>query len=635
MNFKFYVLSVILTGISMFVQAQTTFPLNGITDNRHVTYAFTNARLYIDYKTVVDSAVLLIRDGKIVDAGKNIPISGDAVVFDLKGKFIYPSFIDPYTNYGIQDLVKPEKGKGPQLSSLTKGAYSWNQALRPEFQSYRVFVTNTEKAEDFRKAGFGTVMSFLADGIARGTGCVVTLADQKEQEVILLEKAAAFYSFSKGSSTQDYPTSQMGAIALLRQSFLDADWYKNGGSVKETNISIEAWNENQNIPQIFETEDKYQAMRADKIGDEFGISFIIKGSGNEYERIDEIKATKCKFIIPLKFPEAIDVTDPYEAVNMTLEDFKHWEMAPANAMMLNKAGVEFAFTTSGLKETSEYLEAVRKAILYGLPPEEALKACTYTPAVMLGISQKTGSLKKGMLANFIISSGDIFKKDNILFENWIQGQRYVLRKSDMTDIRGNYALEMSGRKLNLKISGDPYNLKAIVSEDSVNVKTSITFESEIVNLKIDLKNEPGKGNWNLSGFRIPSQPRNLKGTGVNPAGNAVVWEAIWKSDVAADIKKDSAQTDKPDPGKVRYPNKAFGFDSLPKPETVLFKNITVWTNEKDGILKNTDVLIQNGKIVAIGKISEPAGARVINGEGKHLTAGIIDEHSHIAISSDV
>jgi hypothetical protein len=36
-------------------------------------------------------------------------------------------------------------------------------------------------------------------------------------------------------------------------------------------------------------------------------------------------------------------------------------------------------------------------------------------------------------------------------------------------------------------------------------------------------------------------------------------------------------------------------------ETLLFKNATVWTNEKEGILEETDVLVKNG-ISAIGKI---------------------------------
>ena len=58
----------------------------------------------------------------------------------------------------------------------------------------------------------------VRDGIARGTGTVVTLANEKENLVMLKEKASAHYSFSKGTSTQSYPGSMMGTIALLRQS---------------------------------------------------------------------------------------------------------------------------------------------------------------------------------------------------------------------------------------------------------------------------------------------------------------------------------------------------------------------------------------------------------------------------------
>src|SRR4029079_17109475 len=74
-------------------------------------------------------------------------------------------------------------------------------------------------------------------------------------------------------------------------------------------------------------------------------------------------------------------------------------------------------------------------------------------------------------------------------------------------------------------------------------------------------------------------------------------------------------------------------DQQPKQETILIKNATVWTNEKEGILKNADVLIKNGKIAAVGKNLSDATARVIDGTGKHVTPGIIDEHSHIAASS--
>lgn len=623
------------TGWLTSVGAQETKPVQGVADKRPVTYAFTNVKLFIDYKTTLDSATLIIRDGRVEAAGKNIAIPSYAVITNLSGKSIYPSFIDLYTNYGIPEQPKPEKGRGPQVVTQTKGAYSWNQALKPEIQAHRFFSVQPDKASDLRKAGFGTVVTFNADGIARGTGSMVTLSDKNEQEVILVEKAAAFYSFNKGSSNQDYPTSEMGAIALLRQSFLDAEWYKAGGKNEEVNISIQSWIENQSVPQVFESDYKFQALRAGKIGDEFGIKYIIKGSGDEYQKLEEIKATQCSFIIPLKFPEGYDVSDPYDALNISLEELKHWEMAPANASMLREAGIEIAFTASGLKDASMFLEALRKAVLYGLSKEEALKACTATPASMMGVSDRVGSLKKGMVANFIITSGDLFKKENIIFENWVQGERYVIRKSDVADIRGNYSLDINNRKLNLRIAGEPFNLKATVVEDSVNNKATVTFDNDIFSLKVEVKKEPGKGTYSLNGFRMPSGNLQFKGSGADPSGKQISWFANWISPLMEETKVDTAKIENPSFGKVTYPNKAYGFDSLPSKEAVLIKNITVWTCEADGILTNTDVLIINGKIAAIGKNLKQAGAREIDGAGKHLTPGIIDEHSHIAVSRDV
>ena len=66
---------------------------------------------------------------------------------------------------------------------------------------------------------------------------------------------------------------------------------------------------------------------------------------------------------------------------------------------------------------------------------------------------------------------------------------------------------------------------------------------------------------------------------------------------------------------------------------LLIKNATVWTNEQEGKLEGTDVLIKDGKIAQIGKGLQDVTAKIIDGTGKHLSAGIIDEHSHIAASS--
>ena len=84
---------------------------------------------------------------------------------------------------------------------------------------------------------------------------------------------------------------------------------------------------------------------------------------------------------------------------------------------------------------------------------------------------------------------------------------------------------------------------------------------------------------------------------------------------------------------MTYPNNGFGFAKRPTAQNVIFKNATVWTNEAEGILTNTDVWVENGKIKAVGKNLSANGVKEIDATGKHLTSGVIDEHSHIGASS--
>ena len=106
-------------------------------------------------------------------------------------------------------------------------------------------------------------------------------------------------------------------------------------------MSLEAWNNIQSLPQIFEADDKWNDLRADRIGDEFGVQYIIKGGGNEYQRMPEIIASKATYILPLNFPQALDVEDPNDARFVSLADMKNWELAPTNPAAFEKANVLF------------------------------------------------------------------------------------------------------------------------------------------------------------------------------------------------------------------------------------------------------------------------------------------------------
>jgi imidazolonepropionase-like amidohydrolase len=615
-----------------YAPAQVTYPVNGIADPRLNSFAFTNATIFKDGNTTLTNATLVIKEGKIVAAGSNVTIPKDAVVIDCKGKFIYPSFIDIYSDYGVPT---PERVRTPfnfnapaQLTSNQKGAYGWNQAIRTDVDAGKIFNADDTKAKALRELGFGTVLTHQKDGIARGTGALVTLAAEKENMVMIKDKASAHYSLNKGNSAQSYPSSMMGTIALLRQTYIDAAWYKTNMDKEGMNLSLKYFNEQQTLPQIFDAGDKWNALRADKIGDEFGVQYIIKAGGNEYQRINEMVATKAGFILPLNFPQAMDVEDPNDARFVSLADMKHWEMAPAEAGMFEKANIPFSITTSDLKDIKQFTANLRKAIEYGLTETKAIESLTKTPATMLGVYNKVGSLDAGKLANFIITSGTLFNEKTLILQNWIQGEKYAVKEDSWADKSGFYNLVLN------TVSGTQQFQLEVKNASSANVflKDTVTakFSTDGKIIKLNFgTDKKAKANYRLSGFNNGDV---WNGNGVDTAGNPLTWSATFANAVTA--KADSAQKKTiPTLSAVTYPFGAYGQAVLPKPQTILIKNATVWTNEAEGKLENTDLLLKEGKIAQVGKNLSDAGALVIDGTGKHVTAGIIDEHSHIAAAS--
>ena len=142
-------------------KAQKTFPQNGVFDERAGLFALTNATIVKSWNEKIDNATLLIRDGRIEAVGANIIIPKDAVVIDVKKRFIYPSFIEPFGNYGMPELPVAAAGGGrgfggqQQFISNKKGAYSWNEAFKTEFQAHQAFNPNEKEAEILRGIGFG------------------------------------------------------------------------------------------------------------------------------------------------------------------------------------------------------------------------------------------------------------------------------------------------------------------------------------------------------------------------------------------------------------------------------------------------------------------------------------------------
>ncbi len=636
------ILTLTLVFSAFLLFAQQTFPVNGSVDIRSGQFAFTNANIVVNANQTISNGVLLIKNQVIQSVGAGTAVPKGYVVIDLKGKYIYPSLIDAFTSYGLPEAQRNAQGgfgggaRRSIFTSTKKGAYNWNEAIRPETEVKAIFSADQKKADELRKVGFGSVNVISRDGIARGTSAAVTLNEESDNKVMLKDQTAANYSFNKGTSSNDYPTSLMGSIALLRQTYYDATWYKN--QKEEYNISLEEFNKQQNLPQIFEADGWANILRADKIAKEFNKQFIIKSSGDEYQRIDAVKATGASLIIPINFPKAFDVEDPAEAKNVSLAQMKNWEMAPANPSVLEKSGVNFAITAFGLDNSRDFWANMRTAIENGLSEKQALLAVTEIPAKLLGISDKVGSLEKGKLANFLITSDNIFKNNNIIYENWVQGKRYVVNKMDVTDLRGTYNLNVDGiGSLVLKITGTGGGNAASIERagaDSVKVNATFSRSGDWVTLNFNLKKNP-KGDTRLSGYLSAANPVVMKGGAALSDGTEGKWTATFKEAAKEAPKREEPKAALAASGPMIYPFQAFGNEIQPKAETVLLKNATVWTNEKDGILQNADVLLENGKIKAVGKNLAAGSAKVIDATGKHVTPGIIDEHSHIAGSGGI
>ncbi len=630
----FLSLLLLLTGAAAF--AQETFPVNGVRDLRSGTYAFTNATIIQNASTKIEKATLVIKQGKIVAVGVGVEIPKDAVVVDCNGKYIYPSFVDPLTDYGAGTPKRTNAGFNlgapGQFLSNKPVSYNWNQAVKPEINTVEVFTLDEAVAASYRNNGFGTVLTHVKDGIVRGTGAVVTLAGTNENNTILKSKAAQVFSFDKGTSTQSYPSSLMGSIALIRQTYLDAKWYATKPATEGVNLSLEAFNANAGLPQIFVADDKWSVLRADRIAKEFGTQYILRGADNGYQRIDELAKTKATFIIGVDFPAALDVEDPNDARFVSLADMKHWELAPTNPAAFEKAGIPFSITTAEMKDSKQFLANLRKAVQYGLSETKALEAITKTPATILGVYDQVGSLDAGKWANFIITTEPIFSSNSKIIENWIQGNKYEINPNEWNSYAGKYSLVVNnnGATTTYAVEVKKDLSASIIGTDTLTAK--ITIANAIVKMSFPEKKGRMAETIRLGGAVVGN---SWSGLGLDAKGNKVSWTANFVGPLVTETKKpsDSVNNSVKFISKVTYPFAGLGNEAIPQQETIVIKNATVWTNEKDGKMANTDVLLKAGKIAKIGKDITEAGARVIDGTGKHLTPGIIDEHSHIAAMS--
>jgi len=642
------ILTCLIPGVMIvlgFLQARAqTAPPDGLRDNTPAYYAFVNARIVQSPGKVIDRGTLVIRDGVIESVGSGAAPEG-AYVWDLNGLSVYPGLIDLSTGYGMPP--PPPQGRGNENQPRKpdepeRGPRNWNDQVRADQDAAALFRPDDKEAAKLRSQGFTTVLSIPTTGIFRGTSALVHTGDGQPNDLVVKQRVAQHVTFARDRGSDGYPNSLMGVISLIRQTMLDADWYARARAAyagdrslprPEQDDALEALGDVLigSLPVMIETSNEREFLRADRIAKEFGLDLIVRGSGNEYRRLDAIIQTKRPVVLPLNFPNVPDVATPEAALQVSLEDLLHWDNAPENPARLRSSSVSMALTSAELKDIGSFLGNVRTAITRGLKPDDALTALTMTPARLLGMEKQLGSIEKGKIADFLVTDGDLFGEKSKIREAWIDGKRYTVNALPDADLRGTWALHIGGVQdtPTLKLTGTPDELKGALAWPKETKLSTVSFSNLRLALSFSGDSVGHPGVIRMTGILSGNE---LSGAGEWPNGSAFTWTGTRSG--AYVPEPDTSKTEPPSMASfpLVYPLGAFGRERIPdQPAAVVIRNATIWTCGPDGRLEQADMLVEKGTITAVGRsIKAPSGAVVIDGTGKHITPGLIDAHSHMA-----
>ncbi len=659
-NFLKIVATIVLLKFCMLIVPTSGFaqmkPVIGLHENVPNVVYLTNVRIIKAPGLVIEKGILFIRDGRIEAVGSGIKAPADAHVIDLKGKTIYPGFIDLFSSFGLEENDNSKAKSVASESYQTRGAVYWNPEVHPQTNAAHELESNKEQADLLRGNGFTTVLTLPAKGIFRGSGALIQLTDDTPNKMIQESNLVQSLSFKKGKiprirSTASYPRSTMGSISLIRQVFLDAQWYEqawtkyrrspSGRATPPTDLTLEALVPflNKKRPVITSISNELEIFRAAKIARELDLKMWFMGCGSEYRRIDDLKDLKTKIIIPLNFPPPPIVSSEERALSVNLRDLKYWDVAAENPARLAKAKIDFVLSSTQLTKESAFLKNLRLAVRRGLPEKEALTALTLRPAKWLNMDDQLGSLDKGKIANFFITDGDLFEDNTHILETWVNGKKYPVINVPVTDPRGLWTVTIatqSGEETaTLDIDGSIEKQKATITLCNVEVKIKdIKLENGILNLSFTADSSCHSGVTRLTGILTD---RQLSGLGIWANGSSFHWKADLINSLNEKTDSTVVNSNRMAEFPVVYPDGAFGMSSAPnQPPSLLIKDATIWTSGPEGIIENADMLIKKGKIFRIGRdLSIPSDTKIIDAAGKHLTPGLIDAHAHIATSGGV
>ena len=420
--------------------------------------ALSSARLLTVSHGVIENGVLVMADGKIAaigEAGK-VTIPKGAQIIDAHGMTVYPGLIDPETNFGLTEIESDQNSNDLAEPS---------DEIMPHMHVADAFHAETELIPVARLNGItNAVVAPASDDTIAGQDIFIQLAGADRDAMILGRDVALAMNYGadqrrrggRAGGKAEFPSTRMGLITQLRQTFLDVQDYmahRDAAAKKDDkpDTAKDAKPDAKKDDKIFKRDLKLEALipylkgeRPVVIGvyegydietimalaQEFHLKVILNHVTHSQEILDKIAAYKVPVIVGsiYDFPRA---NERFDAV-YTL---------PAE---LAKRGVKIAISSADAggpvsSHSSRNLPyAAGFAVAYGLPYDEALKAITLNVAEMFGFSDQLGSLDVGKTANVVIANGDPLDVRTDVKQVYIQGVP-VPMVTRQTQLRDEYS----------------------------------------------------------------------------------------------------------------------------------------------------------------------------------------------------
>jgi imidazolonepropionase-like amidohydrolase len=400
----------------------------GVRADSPSVYAIRGARIVTAAGAPIASGTIVLRNGLIDAVGPDVPAPAEAVVIDGAGLTVYPGLIDMGNGAGVD----PAAPTPPASFRTTEEAERFRRSviLRPDFDAAAQVRPDAPELARLASAGVTSVLALPAGGVVKGRSALVNvtappdapqigaLADPRKGLQVVHAPVALHVDFGGGGRGGGYPNSLMGAIAFVRQSFLDAQHHHLAQQHYErvtTGMTRPLYDPALaamqpalagRLPVAFEADAAREIGRALAMAKQFKLDPVITGGREADQVAADLKAQNARVIYSLNFPTRSRALPP--DADEPLRELRARAQAPKVPAALEKAGVLLAFSSDGVREPRDFVRNAARAVRDGLPAEAAVRALTINAARIAGAADRVGSLEKGKIANLVVTEGELF-----------------------------------------------------------------------------------------------------------------------------------------------------------------------------------------------------------------------------------